>query len=68
MLEAMREWHAKVQAGADAARASGIDWAKVKVDPKDLCVQMGPMLTEEQFKLYCKETGTNPTIISKNLG
>lgn len=69
MLEAMRGWHASVQAGAAAAKASGVDWSKVTVDPKDLRVQMGPMLTEEQFKLYCKETGTtNPTIIRKNVG
>lgn len=61
--ELMRQWQAQMQASAVAA--SQIDWSQVKVDPKDVSFQMGPMLTEEQFKSYCAETGLKPNIIKK---
>ena len=40
-----------------------IDWANVKIDPSELGVNMGPALTEEQFKEYCKATGTKQHVI-----
>lgn len=63
--EAMKAWHATTQKATEATKASGIDWTKTKVDPKDVGFSMGPMLTEEQFRAYCQESGTTPHIIKK---
>jgi len=42
---------------------SSSDWAKQKVAPKDMSVELGPMLTEEQFKEYCQNNGIKPHIL-----
>ena len=42
---------------------SATDWAKQKVAPKDMSVELGPMLTEEQFKEYCQNNGIKPHIL-----
>ncbi len=45
------DWEQKVKA-MNAASAA-VDWSKYdfsKLSPKDLSVQFGPMLTEEEFK------------------
>ena len=42
-----------------------IDWGNTKVDPSKLSYEMGPALTEEQFKEYCQKTGIRPQIIKK---
>jgi hypothetical protein len=46
-----------------------VDWASMAddeelKDPKNLKVEFGPVLTEEQFKAHLKATGvTNPKIV-----
>lgn len=42
---------------------SASDWAKQKVAPKDMSVELGPMLTEAQFKEYCQNNGIKPHIL-----
>lgn len=51
-------------------RAQTTDWASMGIDdaelanPKNLKVELGPVLTEEQFKAHLKSTGVkNPTIV-----
>ena len=48
-------------------QARKVDWASMTddgpIDPKDLKVELGPMLTEEQFKRYCQSKGIAPTIV-----
>ena len=46
-----QRWETKVK-GMQAASAA-VDWSKYdfsKLNPKDISVQFGPMLTEEEFK------------------
>jgi hypothetical protein len=63
---AVKEWQASMEAGVRASQESGIDWSKVKVDPQDVGVRMGPMLTEEEFKaMWCGKGQKKPHIIAK---
>lgn len=44
------------------AQAAGVDWSKVdwsKLAPSDIGVQMGPMMTEEQFREYQRRKGVD---------
>lgn len=56
-LRALRAWQKQMAAQTKRATDTDVDWANTKIDPKDLGVQMGPMLTEEQFKEYMKTQG-----------
>lgn len=47
----------------DMAKIAPADWKKMKIDPKDVSVQFGPILTEDQFKAYCQETGMNHPVM-----
>ena len=52
------------RAVTDAMRAqsAGVDWSKVdwsKLAPSDIGVQMGPMMTEEQFREYQRRKGAD---------
>lgn len=51
---------------SDKPTAPPLDFSKI--NPKDISYSMGPALTEEQFKEYCKKSGTKPTIIGKKSG
>ena len=64
---ALREWQYKTEHGARLARESGIDWSKMRVDPKDVGVRVGPMLTEAEFKAMQKSSGTKATIVGKHV-
>ena len=46
-----------------AAKTQHVDWSKVKIDPSKLGVEMGPVLTEEQFKAYCESSGVKHHVI-----
>ena len=48
--------------------AAGVDWSKVKVDPRNLSFGLGPALTEEQFRAFQRRNGGGgrPTIIKTN--
>lgn len=54
-----------------AEKSKTVDWNAMKdsdalKDPKNLKVQFGPMLTEDQFKQYCSENGIkNPAVVKK---
>lgn len=51
-----KQWGQKVD-GMNAA-TNAIDWSKVdwsKLSPSDIGVQMGPPMTEEQFRKYREE-------------
>lgn len=53
MAEYQKQWERKVASMNRATNA--IDWSKVdwsKLDPRDIGVQMGPPMTEEQFRAY----------------
>lgn len=63
--KAFQAWQATMMNRANAMKAQNIDWTKLKLDPSKLAVEMGPALTEEQFKAYCKNAGTKPHIIKK---
>lgn len=44
------------------AKSAGVDWSKVdwsKLAPSDIGVQMGPMMTEEQFREYQRRKGAD---------
>jgi hypothetical protein len=56
-------WQAELAKRAHAAKTQDIDWSKVKIDPSKLGVEMGPVLTEEQFKAYCEKTGVKHHVI-----
>jgi hypothetical protein len=58
-------WQAEMAKRAQAAKDQNIDWTKVKLDPSKLGVEMGPALTEEQFKAYCESTGVKHHVIRK---
>lgn len=61
--KAFQAWQATMATRAKAMQESGIDWSKFKLDPSKLSVEMGPVLTEEQFQEYCKNTGINHKVI-----
>jgi hypothetical protein len=63
--EAMAKWNQEVAAMTKNMLSSGIDWSKANVSPKDVGFKMGPLLTEEQFKAHCQQTGTQPHIFKK---
>jgi hypothetical protein len=57
---AYQAWKRVTAMRAEATAAIGMskaDWAKQKIQPKDLKVELGPMLTYEQMMDYCKSTG-----------
>lgn len=48
------------------ARAAGIDWSRVdlsRLQPSDIGVQFGPMMSEEQFREYRKRTGGKVSVL-----
>lgn len=62
--EYYRQWEHKVAGMKQASAAvdwSGADWSKLK--PSDIGVQMGPVMTEEQFKEYRRRTGSTPHVL-----
>ncbi len=61
--KAFMAWQAQMAQRAEDAKTQDIDWSKVKIDPSQLGVEMGPALTEEQFKAYCESTGTKHHVI-----
>jgi len=59
-------WMSSMQArhASTMASAKTTDWKKTRVDPKKLGMEMGPILTEDQFRAYCKESGiTRPHVM-----
>jgi hypothetical protein len=62
---AFEAWKKVTANRADATRAamSESDWAKQKIAPKDMAVELGPLLTEEQFQAYCRTNGIKPQIL-----
>lgn len=65
--KAFMAWQATMARRAqDAAKNNSVpDWKNMKIDPSQLTMEMGPALTEEQFKEYCKNTGIRPQVIRK---
>jgi len=62
--KAFAAWLATNAKRAEAAsKLPPIDWKNVKLDPKSIGVEMGPVLTEEQFKAYCQQTGTRHPVM-----
>lgn len=60
-------WAATVQ--AMRAKAAGIDWSKVdwsKLSAKDIGVQFGPVMTEEQFREYRKRQADRPVTVIRH--
>lgn len=52
----------KAMTDAMRAKSAGVDWSKVdwsKLAPSDIGVQMGPMMTEEQFREYQRRKGAD---------
>lgn len=68
-VKAFLAWQAtmarRTQEAAKNATIKPEDWKSMKLDPSQLGVEMGPALTEEQFKEYCKNTGIRPQIVRK---
>lgn len=68
-MKAFLAWQATMARRAqEAAKNKTIkpeDWKSMKLDPSKLGVEMGPALTEEQFKEYCKNAGIRPQVIRK---
>ena len=65
-MKAFLAWQATMARRAqEAAKHKNVDWKNMKLDPSKLGVEMGPALTEEQFKEYCKNTGIRPQIVRK---
>lgn len=62
--EYYQTWEQKV-AGMKQASAvvdwSRADWSKLK--PSDIGVQIGPVMTEEQFREYRRRTGSTPHVL-----
>ena len=59
-----KQWRAQV--AEMKARAASVDWSKVdfsKLAPRDIGVQFGPMLTEEQFREYRKRAGGGVQVV-----
>lgn len=64
--EAFEAWQQTIKnRAAAAAGAPEVDWSKTKLDPSKLKCELGPMLTEEQFKEYCQKSAIKPTILRK---
>lgn len=63
--QAMAQWNDEVATMTKKTLNSGIDWSKANIAPKDVGFKVGPMLTEEQFKEYCQQSGTRPHIFKK---
>ena len=63
--QAFEAWKKVTSTRAEVMRTtmSASDWAKQKVAPKDMSVELGPMLTEAQFKEYCQNNGIKPHIL-----
>ena len=61
--KAFLAWQAEMAKRARAANTQDIDWSKTKIDASQLGVEMGPALTEEQFKAYCESTGVQHHVI-----
>lgn len=62
--EYYRQWEQKVAGMKQASAAvdwSGADWSKLR--PSDIGVQVGPVMTEEQFKEYRRRTGSTPHVL-----
>ena len=51
------------RATATASQLGHVDWTKVTLDPKNIGVEFGPALTEEQFRAYCQQTGTKHQVL-----
>ena len=58
-------WQAVMNKRAKNIKSHSVDWGKTKIDPEKLSFEMGPALTEEQFKEYCEKTGIRPQILKK---
>ncbi len=63
--DAMAAWQREAEEMTRKTMSSGIDWSKANVSPQDVGFKMGPMLTEAEFKEYCRQTGTRPHIFKK---
>ena len=61
--KAFAAWQATMEKRAAQAKDKAVDWRKVKLDPSQLVAEMGPVLTEEQFKEYCRKTGMNHPVL-----
>lgn len=62
--EHYKQWERKV-AGMKL-EASAVDWSKVdlsKLQPSDIGVHFGPMMTEEQFREYRKRAGGSVHVV-----
>lgn len=62
-VKAFLAWQATMAKRAEQAKDKDVDWSKTKIDPSQLVAEMGPVLTEEQFKEYCKKTGMNHPVL-----
>jgi hypothetical protein len=61
-VKAFLAWQARVSSRTvDATK----DWTKEKLDPKDIGMEIGPALTEEQFKAYLEKEGIKSPVIRK---
>lgn len=52
----------KAVTDAMKAQSAGVDWSKVdwsKMTASDIGVQMGPVMTEEQFRAYQQRKGAD---------
>jgi hypothetical protein len=61
--KAFAAWQSEMARRMVAAKTDTVDWSKVKIDPAQLGVEMGPVLTEEQFKAYCESSGVQQHVI-----
>lgn len=58
----------EMKRASSAADWSGVDWTKL--NPRDVGVHVGPMMTEEQFKEYRRRSGAPVRVVKSaaNLG
>jgi len=59
--QAYQAWKATQDSRDQASKK--IDWATLDVKPSDISYELGPALTEEQFKDYCESKGIKPKVI-----
>lgn len=67
--KAFEAWKAVQDIRAETTKNARIDWASMTDelrDPKNISVELGPALTEEQFKQYCKQNGIGAPKIVKS--
>lgn len=61
---AIDEWQRRV--GEMSSKTKEVDWSKTdfsKLQPSDIGVQMGPAMTEEEFRDYRRRTGGGARVI-----